>query len=96
MKIEIRKGDNCLTAFNADNDLDVLTELKDNIKVLQSLHSPEDWDSEIADAGIYINNEAFSQFPKLPKADEMADFLSLMNTYIGELEEYYSNIVCED
>jgi hypothetical protein len=94
--IQIKKDDQCLTAFDSDNDYDILSNLKDNIKVLQSLHSPEDWDNEIAGAGIYINNEAFSQFPKLPKADEMADFLSLMDTYIEELEEYYTNIVYED
>lgn len=92
MKIEIRKGDNCLTAFNADNDLDVLTELKDNVKALQDFNSPKEWDKSIAGAVIYVNDEPFEEvLPYLPDAEDMSAFHRYLDSCIQELEDYYGS-----
>lgn len=92
MKVEIRKGDNCLTAFNADNDLDVLTELQDNIKALQDFNTPEEWDKSIAGAVIYVNDEPFEEvLPYLPDAEDMAAFHRYLDSCIQELEDYYGS-----
>lgn len=96
MKVEIKKrtdeGEICLTAFEADNDLDILTELKDNIKALQDFNTPKEWDKSIAGAVIYVNDEPFEEvLPYLPDAEDMAAFHRYLDSCIQELEDYYGS-----